>query len=93
MLGIGCALSPCSLTDEGARLSTASEASWSSSVNSESSESGSNCVSFVGGGGGVGEGEGELSESSERVELAIWNDERKERSVDYEQTKGGVREK
>jgi UDP-N-acetyl-D-mannosaminuronate dehydrogenase len=25
----------------------------------------------------VGEGEGELRESSERVELAIWNDERK----------------
>jgi hypothetical protein len=37
--------------------------------------------------------EGELRESSERVELAIWNDERKERSVDYKQTKGGVREK
>ena len=41
----------------------------------------------------MGEGEGELRESSERVELAIWNDERKGRSVDYEQTKGGVREK
>ena len=93
MLGIGCALSPWSLTDEGARLSTASEASCSSSVNSESSESGSNCVGFDGWGGGVGEGEGELRESSERVELAIWNDERKGRSVDYEQTKGGVREK
>jgi len=78
VLGIGCMLSSSSLTDEGARLSTGSEASWSSSVNSESSESGSNCATFAGGGGGEGEGEGELRESSERVELAIWNDEQRD---------------